>query len=344
MTVHSVLGGLKGGIGGAAGFGAQLRDNGVYSANTEGSSTFGKGGRGAPGDMVSAYDCAEEIARARLSNRAIEAASTVAFAHTGYPTRIRRENELWRYADVMQDGRAKASFDQLGGLTEHEFKLLKRVTDRAAKVTTLRCGKRIVPRDAPMRAVMAYREIAAFYPLGNIFELGPGSGYLGAMLDLDDYDYRSTDITQAFHLWQRFLVGDRQMPWWDWMDIERPDFPLDVITVNHALNEMQPRALQYLIVRAERMLGNRGALFVESWGAEYHRTTAQTASLFDKRGWHASTQGACHVLTPPAFDTVPDKAPLAERSKTWADVEAMWQEFGAEDMTPDDAFMKFCGG
>lgn len=314
------------------------------------SGTGGAAGFGEHGDsnILAAYDIAEWYALGRLSNRAIEAASTVAFDHTGYPTRVRSENELWRYADVMQDGRARASFDQLGGLTEHEFKLLRRVTDRAAAVTALRCGKRIVPKDAPMRAVMAYREITAFYPSEyqqrpNIFEIGPGSGYLGAMLDLDDYDYRSIDITQAFHLWQRLLVGDRQMPWWDWMDIERLDFPVDVITVNHALNEMQPRALQYLIVRAERMLGNRGALFVESWGAEYHRSTAQTASLFDKRGWHASTQGACHVLTPPAFDTVPDKAPLAERSVTWADVEAMWHEFGAEDMTPDDAFMKFCG-
>lgn len=311
---------VLGGTGGAAGF----------------------GGRRAYGDMVNAYDAAERKAYQRLSNRAIEAASTVAFDHTGYPTRVRSESELWRYADVMQDGRAKATFDQLGGLTEHEFKLLQRVTDRAAKVTKLRCAKRIVPKDAPMRALMTYREIAAFYPTGKVFELGPGSGYLGAMLDLDEYDYRSTDITQAFHLWQRIVVGDRQMPWWEWIDIERPDFPVDVITVNHALNEMQPRALQYLIVRAEHMLGTRGAMFVESWGAEYHRSTAQTASLFDRRGWHASVQGGCHVLTPPAFEVVPGKTPLAERSKTWADVEAMWAELGADEMTPDDAFMKFC--
>lgn len=330
MGMHHAFDALGGGAGGAAGFGGE--------AQTE--------------RMVSAYDAAERNALSRLSNRAIEAASTVAFDHTGYPTRIRSESELWRYADVMQDGRARATFDQLGGLTEHEFKLLRRLTDRVASITKLRCHKRIVPKDAPMRAVLAYRQITAFYPAADreackrgpsVFEVGPGSGYLGAMLDLDGHDYRSTDITQAFHLWQRIMVGDRQMPWWEWMDIERADFPVDVITVNHALNEMQPRALQYLIVRAERMLGTRGALFVESWGAEYHRSTAQTASLFDKRGWHASVQGGCHVLTPPAFDTVPDKRQIEERSKTWADVEAMWHELGAEDMTPDDAFMKFCG-
>jgi hypothetical protein len=317
-SIHSMQIEIGGGVGGAAGFGGNV-------------------------DRVAAYDRAEQSAMLRLSNRAIEACSAAAFAHTGYPTRVSSEAELWRYADVMQDGRAKASFDQLGGLTEHEFKLLQNATVEAADATAKHCAKRIVPKDAAMRALLAYREIDAFYPGARVFELGPGSGYLGAMLDFDGHDYRSTDITQAFHLWQGMLVSDRQMPWWDWMDIDRPDFPVDVITVNHALNEMQPRALQYLIVRAERMLGTKGAMFVESWGAEYHRTTAQTASLFDKRGWHASTQGACHVLTPPTFDTVPEKAPLAERTKTWADVEAMWRELGAEECTPDDAFMKFCG-
>lgn len=298
-------------------------------------------------DVVSSYDQAERQAHSRLSNRAIEASSTAAFDHTGYPTRVTDERALWRYADVMQDGRAKASFDELGGLTDHEFELLKRVTVRAAAMTAARTDRRIVPKDAPMRALLAYRQITAFYPVGSrVFEIGPGSGYLGAMLDADGYDYRSTDITQAFHLWQLLLLADEirepQMPWWVWVDIARPDFPVDVITANHCLNEMQPRALQYLIVRAEKMLGDSGALFIESWGAEYHRSTQQTASLFDKRGWKASTQGACHVLVPPAFNAKPVKAELAPRTKTWADVEAMRSDLNAQAMTPDDEFMKFC--
>ncbi len=294
---------------------------------------------------VEDYDRAERDAKSRLSNRAIEASSAVTFEHTGYPTRVDTTAALWRYADVMQDGRAKASFDLLGGLTKREFTLLRQITMRAARLTAAHTDKRIVPKDAPLRALMSYRQIAAWKTGAKVFEIGPGSGYLGALLDADGFDYCSTDITQAFHLWQGVLLGKPvQMPWWDWIDIARPDAQVDVIVANHCINEMQIRALQYLIVRAERMLGKSGVLFVEGWGAQFRRSTEQSLGLFGNRGWRVSPRDYYHLLVPPAYDA--ERAMQASdqpRDVTWSQIEAMWAELGAAEMTPDDEFMKFCG-
>ena len=295
---------------------------------------------------VEDYDRAEQDAKSRLSNRAIEASSAVTFEHTGYPTRVDTLRALWRYADVMQDGRARASFDLLGGLTEREFSLLRQVTEKAAIVTAAHTRKRIVPKDAPLRALMSYRQIAAWKPKASVFEIGPGSGYLGALLDADGYGYRSTDITQAFHLWQSMLRGGGnliQMPWWNWIDLKRPDFPVDVIVANHCINEMQPRALQYLIVRAERMLGTSGVMLVEGWGAEFRRSTQHSVACFGGRGWRISPRDYCDMLAPPQFEALPEARATEPRPVTWDQIEAMWADLGAAAMTPDDEFMKFCG-
>ena len=289
------------------------------------------------------YDEAERRAMSRLSNRAIEACSPAAFNYTSYPTRVSGMEELWRYADVMHDRRARGCFDMLNGLTPHEGAVWVSAIHEAANITEFMC-RRIVPRNAPLAALVAYRIINSFYETPpSVFEVGPGSGYLGKYLVLDGARYTSTDVTQAFCLWQNIFLGAAQIPWWNWIDHNREDFSVDVIVANHALNELSENALRYLIVRAERMLGNTGILIAEQLGAGYLRNEHQTSDIFTQRNWkqHGVHGYKCSVFVPPGSE-LPQILKIEDRNVTWDDIEATWQKLGAVP-NPDDEFLDFIG-
>ncbi len=295
-----------------------------------------------PQDPVEAYDQAEQAGIRRLGCRAIEAASTLVFDKIGYPTRVKSVKELWRYADVMHDGRAEKSYERLNGLTEREFSLLRHAVEHAAIVTE-NLGRRVVPVDAPLMAVIPYRLIKMCVETGSVFELGPGSGYLGAMLLDDNFDYTCSDACQAFYLWQQRVYAGYQVPWWKWYDHEREDFKVDVVTANHVLNELHENALRYFVVRAERMLSARGFLVVEDYGDQRIRDTQATKDVFVKRGWRECAGG--YILVPPgsAFDV----ASIDETSqipmtldRNWDDLVEMWRSLGSGP-NPDAEFAKF---
>jgi hypothetical protein len=295
--------------------------------------------------LIDDYNAAEQMALCRLGNRAIEASSTVIFDRIGYPTRVKSMQELWRYADTMHDGRAESHYGRLNGFTEQEFDLVRLSIERGAQ-TSERLGRRVVPVDAPLMAVISYRLIKLCLNSGTVFELGPGSGYLGTMLQADGFDYRSTDSCQAFFLWQRQLGLDLQVPWWEWYDHTRPfNVKFDVVTANHVLNELHEAALCYFIVRAERMLGEYGFLVAEDFGDQRARSTKETSEIFTNRGWlaHASS----YILTPPnsKFDMNviehKSEAPM-ELSKTWDDLVEVWQSM-EPGPNPDAEFAEFIG-
>jgi len=119
----------------------------------------------------------------------------------------------------------------------------------------------------------------------TVFEIGPGNGYLGAMLMLEGYPYAATDISQAFYLYQNHLwnfISDSinnnlieavynqkepvfnhlllpgnviHIPWWQYVKLKDEKLPyFDIVTCNHALCEMQYRSLRFNLIIAKRML------------------------------------------------------------------------------------------
>lgn len=236
-------------------------------------------------DTPDAYDAAERAAMARLPNRVIEAARAVAFQAVGYPTRISDLRELWRYADVMQEGRLKPTFDAIGGLTEHEFELVKLTTAYVYAATDNLCDHPVVPGAALIRAIPVYRAIKAKYPTGcSVFELGAGSGYVGALLQADNFNYQTSDIAQAFALWQMHLLGtDTVIPWWKWVTTG-PAYSVKVFNANHMLNEMHPHALMHTAKTAKRMLEGDGVFLVEDFGSTVLRDAQATCNILGQYG------------------------------------------------------------
>ena len=107
----------------------------------------------------------------------------------------------------------------------------------------------------------------------KIFEIGPGSGYLGAYLINAGHSYASMDITQALYLWQNRLfasiAADGQewvcdegagancihVPWWQFARYhEALPIAADIVVCDGAMGEMDTLGLFYNLRIARAMV------------------------------------------------------------------------------------------
>src|SRR5262249_18400070 len=146
------------------------------------------------------YDAAESAAAERFSNRILQAFYPEMFATLGYPARVRHEDQLRRYIDVMHETRTQFNMEHLlHGLTEDEFELFKQITRLVDKHATKQFGIRAHPTAALLRAIHALRiiKIVTGPERPVVLEVGPGCGYLAMLLLMEGYPYVGTDVVQA---------------------------------------------------------------------------------------------------------------------------------------------------
>lgn len=266
---------------------------------------------------VSEYDQAEQLAIAELPNRIIEAFQPITFAATGYPSRIRHEMEMVKFIDVMHEGRFESEFEQLfGSLTSDEFDVLRQIATKVLRMCEIRFGRRHVPRSSLLRMINVSRHIR--YVGGGrrlrILEIGPGCGYLGALLMAEGHKYVGTDVSQAFYLLQNHLwmylsegrLNERvrcsqegrsaeasqsvHVPWWDFVRWRPESAPsMDIVTCNHALSEMHPLSLAFVLTMARACLRDDGkspkALVFEGWGSSRLNSHAAVAEALYRAGF-----------------------------------------------------------
>jgi len=266
------------------------------------------------------YDLAEVEATASLPNRIVECCQPVGFMNEGYPTRVSSVKAVGRYVDVMQEGRLQGTFSQyLGGqVTAEEMELMREVSVVVRRLTIEHYGLPTVPKDALARALNVLRHVRHLHPDGGatILEVGGGSGYVGALLSLAGYRYVATDIAQAFYLYQSHLMNaltpgkvielandlrsfadiknidpgeSIHVPWWKFV-VPDPDFhlPIDLVTANHCLCEMHPRALAYTLKVCASLLANGGAqstFLFEGWGSTARHPIWTVHKAFAEQGY-----------------------------------------------------------
>jgi hypothetical protein len=216
---------------------------------------------------IEAYDAAEQEARIGLSFAEIMAFAPRTFANLGLPDRVKDERELVRYADWNLDAENREYFRPgqfFGGpavqtdYTQDEVDLMNRVRDQAVEVTQ-RMGRPVRPLSGPFAQLGFFRIISALRAAQgralDVFEVGPGTGYLGAMLLNYGNTYAWMDNAQALYLWQHRLVGDRArgVPWWEFVraGIQRP---VDIVVSNANLGEMTHDAMRIMVRHAKEAL------------------------------------------------------------------------------------------
>ena len=229
------------------------------------------------------YDEAEFSGASTLSNTAIAAYTPITFQHVRFPTHIHEVKSIVRFIDSMQEG--DKYYDKQRRYSEYEQKLILGVVRTVRELSQNEFGKTICPWAAPLAAVYSFRIIKAMSEMEkrklSVFEFGPGSGYLGALLASAEHKYGSMDITQSFYLWQNWfyqaLVGDdlaelvlehedmtnkakiTHIPWWRFVTFQgNVPFEADVVICDGAIAEMSRDARYFALNSAKNILRDDG--------------------------------------------------------------------------------------
>lgn len=277
---------------------------------------------------IARYDDLERKAAALLPNLAQAAFGPVTFSAGNYPTRVTEEAALGRYIDTMHENAAGEFFGGRFTLSPDEADLIAAIGDTVAGLSRERFGRAVRPWLAPLDAVGMFRIVAAFAQrLGRkqarVLEIGPGSGYLGALLNRAGFRTVSMDNTQAFYLWQNRFYGalagsglaemaeggppaaDAAMihlPWWSFAALHhQPALPVDFVVCDHALGEISLNALRYILRQAHRMLtaGAEPGLFLFRYsGARHVSSDRQIFAEFERAGFQTVFKRSFYALAP----------------------------------------------
>jgi hypothetical protein len=289
---------------------------------------------------VESYNSAEAAAADRFPIRVNQAFFPEMFASVGYPARVERLDQLWRYIDVMHETRTTYNLDHLlHGLTAREFELFKEVTGIVDKHATENYGRRAHATSALLRALHVLRliKIVTGDERPAVLEVGPGCGYLGMLLVMEGYPYIGTDVAQAFYLYQSHMLshvakdlkelaiddGDIlslktpmpgtaiHIPWWKWVTLTPENIRLSagIMTCNHCLCEMHPSSMGYLAAVSSRILANHldgGKFIFDSWGYDLLHGEQTILAKFSEFGFRL-----CHN------ETAVSAMALADKIKGW---------------------------
>jgi hypothetical protein len=259
---------------------------------------------------VQEYDAAEQEAKCGLSFAEIMAFAPRTFWALGFPDRVRDERELVRYADWNRDPGNQEYFHPshfFGGpavqteYTHDEIELMDRVRDQAVAATT-KLGRAVRPLCGPFAQLGMFRILAAIgLPGLRVFEVGPGTAYLGAMLINAGIDYYSfTDNSQALFLWQCKMLAEVAeyavaIPWWQFVKNDGL-FPVDVVVSNTNLGEMTGDALKITAYRAREMLegSSLGLFMFTNIGAPMHNGHDSVHHELERAGFYRSVDSPFH--------------------------------------------------
>lgn len=259
---------------------------------------------------IERYNEEEYNNRVNLSNRFIRAFKAQCFENGGFPSRVNYEEELYRYIDSMHANSFYRYYNDLcKGITFKEFELLKKCTKSLLNMTIETYSKRFIVKSPLIASICEKRLIESVTGENKnkrIFEIGGGSGTLGALLLCDGYKYISTDVTQAFYLIQNriydYILNGKlnemvdekldinarsiHIPYWKLWQTRNNPIEADVVVSNHALLEMNQNSIRfYLNYCKETLKKNNGAFVFQGGGWRISQNLIDLINLFEEYGY-----------------------------------------------------------
>lgn len=267
---------------------------------------------------VENYNNLERGASNNLPNYLLQAFVPDLFNKFNYSSSIDSENCLWKYIDTMQEFRFEDNLKILGKfLTQEELDVAQWLIESISEYTKKAFNLPSAARNSITRSLISYRYIKQLKSQNNIqggvLEVGPGCGYLGALLGKSGFNYASTDISQGFYLYQNHIMttlfGDKfsegaylntcdydfnskklhHIPWWHYADLNFNLPDVSIVVVNHVLAEMHPNALRFFLSRLINKFksgdqSNPIYIFVEGFGNETFTSSSEIVKLFHSMG------------------------------------------------------------
>jgi hypothetical protein len=304
---------------------------------------------------IAEYDSEERHSLEYLPSDAIRAFQPVAFRGEGHVTNARSEKELVNFIDTMHETRFESDYKTwFKGFTRREFELALGINRALVDYTQSHFGQAFVTRATLVRAMNVVRHIGFLTSSGGplrIFEVGPGSGYVGAFLHLLGHTYASTDVTQGFYVYQNHLLNALSggkvvdlvtrkesffdamhdshlvhVPWWKFAAL--PGLPIpsfDIVTCNHCVTEMHPMSLAFTVRVFREMLNADNsswpkAVIFEGWGHPHYNTQSEVCRIFYERGFR--------LIFSDDFYTILVRADSAHANACLSPCEILKPEFG----------------
>ncbi len=226
-------------------------------------------------EKLEKYNLAEMKGIQRIPNIAIEAFSLNLWNITGFPYKIRTIDELWRYHDGMHrfDSVLNRSLPIAKEASLEDLNILEKAADIVLKFSEY--YKFPTPTPATINLIKNFSQYLILkknHPdmhskKCTIFEVGPGTGYLGLILGIAGHSYIALEASQAFYLYQSYLLefafkekycdglngivykNISHIPWWEF-NKEGFTLPkLDLITINNAIREMNPTGFRHVLYK-----------------------------------------------------------------------------------------------
>ncbi|MBQ8691939.1 MAG: hypothetical protein IJ520_02210 [Synergistaceae bacterium] len=280
---------------------------------------------------VERYNALEIEGKVKLSNRFLEAFQPEHFNMVGWPTRINKDEEVYKYLDSMHDGRLKLYYDAAMAPVENEFEFIKNLCRDIYEFSRDKfCngGGGIVLKAPLLCSVNVLRQLSQIFNIigGNekptIFETGGGCGALGAMLHTKAFPYVSTDITQAFYLTQNCLWNGLfpeevyectnslddlnnikkscmlHVPYWKLWELKDSDLEADIMVANHCMSEMHSRSLRFYLQYGKRLMRNSKykLLFAQSIYNSANNTAANVFKICKEYGYELIYNDRWHYV------------------------------------------------
>ena len=267
---------------------------------------------------IQEYNALEQESLVDLSNFPIEVFVPAGFQITNYPDRIYHENELKRYMDVMQENSYLTNLYYLKyGLSKSEYDITKKVISKF-KHFGKTLSEKLYFKSGLSKQLLILRAINNIFgdKKINILEIGPGSGFLTALLATAGHKIYCMDNSQAFyiyqnHFWQEFGINEwarkeerhedynniTHIPWWLWANTEFEIPKIDAVVANAVLNEMKSEALKYTLSRINNTIDENGMLFHTQAGEPLVSTYENSKRTLYSYGWFLHNTKDVHIYT-----------------------------------------------
>ena len=249
-----------------------------------------------------------------LPNTIVQIFSSNAFDDLSYKKYIKFEEDVTKYVDEMHEYKKEI---KKYTFSEEEFNFLKDITVSVENIQNkLEIKKKILPYSSLISSLGIIR-IMNMLPINkknlNVFEIGPGSGYTGAMIIKNNHNYFAVENTQGFYMWQSFLYKElndnfqedllikknididqkiTHIPWWEFSKFfekfQKLDNQIDLIICDHALAEVNKECLKYIAILSKSLLNekNYAPLFlVRTFGAFINSNYWEILKVFNDAGF-----------------------------------------------------------
>ncbi len=327
---------------------------------------------------IDTYDREEREVRERIGYTEYSAFGTKTFDDFGFPTRMARDDQIFRFVDwynqqdpqrlepnlFFRDAALETNY------TLDEVQLLTKLSQATYAITEKYCEKPIRVHFNHQGSVGLFRVTQAIADISgkeqlSVFEVGPGCGYMGAMIGFAGHNYCSYDVTQGYYIWQSRLhehlfgnefsefVGNPEVrldqrgriahiPWWVYMTLYR-NCPIeaDVVISNSNLGEMSYDCLRYVLQLSKQMLERSDiSLFVfANPGACHMNMEILIWKELEKAGYERITEKNVYAFVPPGKTPPPGITEILEERIPLYDPSGLGKTVGVEDFvdfTDDD--------